>query len=54
MGLAPVGAVLGGVITEASGVRTAMATAAAVELVAGIVLLGALRHLDDALSLADS
>lgn len=54
MGLAPLGAILGGIITEASGVRTAMWTAAVFELVAGVAVLAALRHLDDALAQRDA
>lgn len=50
MGLAPLGAILGGLITEASGVRNAMWTAAAAEVLAGVALLAALRHLDEALA----
>lgn len=50
MGLAPFGAILGGLITAASGVRNAMWVAATVEVVAGVALLAALRHLDGALA----
>lgn len=54
MGLSPLGAILGGVITEASGVRFAMWGAAILEVVAGVALLLALRHLDDALAEVDA
>lgn len=50
MGLAPLGAILGGLITAASGVRNAMWVAAAVEVIAGVALLAALRHLNEALA----
>ncbi len=50
MGAAPLGAILGGFVADAVGVRGANWTAAALALVAWVVLLGALRHLDEALA----
>ncbi len=48
MGAAPIGALLGGFVAEAAGVRTANLAAAGIQCVAWVVLVGALRHLDDA------
>ncbi len=50
MGAAPLGAILGGFVADAVGVRGANWTAAALALVAWVVLLGALRHLEEALA----
>lgn len=50
MSAAPLGAVLGGIITQASSVRTANLVAAVVEVGSWVILLLALRHLDDALA----
>lgn len=50
MGAAPLGAITGGFVADAIGVRGANWTAAALELAAWIVLLAALRHLDEALA----
>ncbi|MEL6892470.1 MAG: MFS transporter [Actinomycetota bacterium] len=53
-GVAPLGALLGGVVTEATGVRIANLVAAALGFVSWLMLLGALRHLDAALTEARS
>ncbi|MEM1335782.1 MAG: MFS transporter [Actinomycetota bacterium] len=53
MGAAPLGAVLGGFITQAAGVRVTNWAAAGIELVGGILMIAALRHLDEALADAD-
>ncbi len=50
MGAAPLGAITGGFVADAIGVRGASWTAAALELVAWIMLLAALRHLDEAVA----
>lgn len=47
MGAAPVGALLGGFITQATSVRTANVAAAAIQAVSWLLLLFALRHLDE-------
>ncbi len=47
MGAAPIGAVIGGLVTQASSVRTANVAAAAVGVLAAVVLVLALRHLDE-------
>ncbi|MFK8023207.1 MAG: MFS transporter [Ilumatobacter sp.] len=47
MGAAPVGAILGGFVTEAFDVRIANVTAAGLQVLAWFVLLRALRHLTD-------
>lgn len=50
MGAGPPGAVAGGFVAESQGVRAANVAAAAVEVIAWVLLLAALRHLDDALA----
>lgn len=50
MGAAPVGAMLGGFVTQATDVRAANLLAAAIAVVSWLLLIGALRHLDDALA----
>jgi len=52
MGAAPLGAIVGGVITEASNVRTANYVAAVVEVGSWVLLVLALQHLDGALAAA--
>jgi MFS family permease len=48
LGAAPIGALLGGVITEEFGVRTANAVASAVACAAALLMLRALREVSDA------
>ncbi|MDY7106633.1 MAG: MFS transporter [Actinomycetota bacterium] len=50
LGAAPLGAVLGGVVTEAANVRVANVVAAGFEAIAGLVLVAALRHLGTSLT----
>lgn len=52
MGAAPIGAVVGGFVTRAADVRVANLLAAAITAVSWIILLAALRHLEEALSTA--
>lgn len=47
-GAAPLGAILGGFITQATNVRAANVVAGVVAIVSGAVLIAALRHLDEA------
>ncbi len=46
LGVAPLGALLGGFITQATNVRIANLSAAAITVIAGIVLAASLRHLE--------
>ncbi len=50
MGAAPLGALVGGFITEAANVRVANVAAAAMQVLSWLILIAALRHLHDALS----
>lgn len=52
MGAAPIGAVIGGFVTQATDVRVANLLASAITVVSWLLLLAALRHLDDALAVS--
>lgn len=47
MGVAPVGAILGGFITNATDVRTANMVAAGIQAISWLLLIAALQHLDE-------
>jgi MFS family permease len=50
LGAAPIGAMVGGVVTQATNVRVANVVAAGLEVLAWLVLVAALRHLDPAVT----